>query len=94
MKKKTPAPKFIDTQGPESFEVYGRPSIPSYLATDSKPDSFNGRVHLERYRVTVEKIEEPIEAIHERLREIFAKVKGTRNADAVLAAAKEWGVVL
>lgn len=93
-KTKTPVPKFPDTQGPESFEMYGRPNLGFYLSRESKPDSFNGEVSLERYRVTVEKIEEPLEVLQERLRQIYAEVKGTRRADACLAAAKELGVDL
>ena len=93
-KTKTPVPNFLDIQGPESFEMYGRPHLAGSFDHAAKPDSFNGKVRFERYRVTVEKIEEPLEVLHERLRQIYAEVKGTRRAEAVLEAAKELGVDL
>lgn len=92
--KKIPQPQYPDTQGPESFEMYGRPHLAGSFDHAAKPDSLNGKVRFERYRVTVEKIEEPLEVLHERLRQIYAEVKGSRRAEAVLEAAKELGVEL
>jgi hypothetical protein len=42
----------------------------SVIKSDT-PDSFNGSVHIRKYKVTVEMVDEPIEVIQARIQELW-----------------------
>lgn len=67
-KKKKPAkPEY-----PKVIELFGVPwGIDTLAAGHTEPSYFNGVVTVERYRVTVEKLEEPVEVIQERIRQLW-----------------------
>ena len=60
----------------------------------SEPSCFNGMVRVERYRVTVERIEEPVEVIRERLRAMWATTKNHHHRDPLLRMGKKYGIDL
>lgn len=64
--KRVPAPPPPDRQ---VIETYGRPRIERVQQTE--PDAFNGMVFVERYRVTIEKIEEPVDVLRARLVDLW-----------------------
>lgn len=55
-----------------TIETFRNPD--GYWLTQIKQDevsSFNGRIEIEKYRVTVEKIEEPIEVLQQRIQYLW-----------------------
>lgn len=58
-------PKVIET-----FRQVGSWEINNW--NDKEPSAFNGVVRVEKYRVTIEKVEEPVEVIQQRLEELWA----------------------
>lgn len=64
-KNKNQSPEY-----PKIIETFDPPG--SYdLRSQSEPSAFNGIVRVERFRITIEKIEEPIEVIGERLEKLW-----------------------
>lgn len=61
---------------------------------DDEPAAINGIVRVVRYRVTAERIAEPIEVIHERLRKLWRSTNNHHHYGPLLAAAKEHGLEL
>lgn len=76
----------------ETFQVIG--SYDLHRMTTSEPMCWNGEVKVERYRVTIEKIEEPVEVIHERLRKLWREATNPHHWGPIRAKAKEFGLVL
>jgi len=59
-----------------------------------EPDCFNGIVRVERYRVTVEKIEEPKEVLRERLQKLWRECDNHHHMVPIRKKAEELGVEL
>lgn len=79
---------------PEVLETFMPPHhVISQLKRD-EPACFNGMVHVERYRITVELIEEPKEVIEARLRALMAKATRIDPKREILAEAKRLGIKL
>lgn len=57
---------------------------------DSEPSAFNGWVRVERYRITVEKIEEPIEVIHQRLEQLWLECDNWHHWEPLLNKARQF----
>lgn len=75
---------------PAVFETFGDPSQQIERFLTAKPSIFNGTVSVERYRITIERIEEPEAVLKERLTELIEapghidKYKHVRKAAARL----------
>lgn len=82
------------------FEVYGFPSSLCFEQAKSilgseEPCVFNGNVSVERYRVTIEKIEEPQEVLRERLLTLLSQPGGhVSKREYIRAKAKRLGIEL
>jgi len=61
--------------------------------TSSKPFCHNGRLGIQKYKITIEVIDEPVEVIHGRIRELW-KVKNHHHVGALRAVAKKYGIEL
>ena len=74
-KKKKKAAQTSDaplSKYPLVVEVYGEPYIPHVFERLQPPtDATNGNIRIERYRVIVEKIEEPVEVLRDRLKKLW-----------------------
>ena len=89
MKKKVD--KVVEPEYPKVVETFR--SIGSWEMNrlkESEPSSFNGFVNVEKYRITVEKIEEPIEVITERLEKLWAESDNWHERPPLVAAAKRF----
>jgi hypothetical protein len=64
------------------------------LARHDTPSCFNQTVAIQKYRVTVERIEEPVEVYHERLKKLWHESDNHHNGDALKAAADKLGLEL
>lgn len=87
----TPADTF-----PRSFDFFGAPSwyeMRQY-ASHSEPSCFNGFVRVERYRVTFERVDEPVEVIHARLLALWRASDNHHHIGPLRAKAAEYGLVL
>lgn len=62
--KPSPAPAY-----PKVIETYREPR--QHDLEQTEPSAFNGEVRIRRYRVTVELIEEPIDVLRDRLRQLW-----------------------
>lgn len=83
-----------DRYAPEVLETFMPPHhLISQLKRD-EPACFNGMVQVERYRVTVELIEEPKEVIEARLRALLDKATRNDPKREILAEAKRLGINL
>lgn len=74
---------------PAIFETFGDPEDQIKRLLVEAPTAFNGIVRVERYRVTVERVEEPDDVLKARLHELL-KQKGhiDKNKQVRKAAAK------
>lgn len=84
-------------QWPRIVEVYGDPSWAitghsGLAATHSKPDFVN-ELHIERYRITVEKIDDPPIVVLQRLRGLWRTMRPNPHTwDRVWAYAQTLGL--
>lgn len=76
------------------FETFGNPEDQIQRLLIDAPTVFNGLVRVERYRVTVERIEEPEEVIKERLQELLAQKGHIDKNKQVRKAASRLGIKL
>lgn len=79
---------------PVKFETFGNPEKQIKRLLISEPSCFNGLVRVERYRVTVERIEEPEEVLTARLQELLALPGHIDKNNHVRRAAKKLGIKL
>ena len=59
-----------------------------------EPSCFNGSVRVYKYRVTVERIEEPIEVIRERIKALYRACNNMHHLDTLHKAAANVGIEL
>jgi hypothetical protein len=62
--------------------------------TQTEPSCFNGKVNIDKYIVTFEKIEEPNEILCERLQKIWDKCDNFHHWNPIKAKAKELNYTL
>lgn len=79
---------------PEVLETYRPPHHDIARLKADEPACFNGMVQVQRYRVTVELIEEPLDVLEDRLRGLLAKATRDNSKRDILAEAKRLGIVL
>lgn len=83
-----------DLYAPEVLETFFPPHhIVSGLKRD-EPSCFNGFVHVQRYRVTVELIEEAPEVLEARLRDLLKTTTRSDGKKEIYAEAKRLGIKL
>lgn len=73
-----------------TIETFRNPD--GYWLNQIKQDevsSFNGRIEIEKYRVTVEKIEEPIEVLQQRIQYLWDVCNNHHDAKAIRERAKK-----
>lgn len=58
------------------------------------PQVGNGRVSVERFRITIEKVDEPPEVIHERIRKLWRTTSNHHHYDPLKHAAAKFGLDL
>lgn len=57
-----------------SFETFREPnSFTLHSLEQDKPSAFNGHVEIYKYKVTIERVEEPKEVLCERLQDLWDK---------------------
>jgi hypothetical protein len=62
--------------------------------TKKEPSCFNSQLRIEKYKVTIEKIEEPIEVLQNRLQEIWGNCDNHHHWDVITEKAKELNYTL
>jgi hypothetical protein len=87
MPRKNPSePLVMETFRPPYSEI-------SSLRRD-EPACFNGMVHVQRYRITVELIDEPKEVLQERLEALMAQTTRLNSKKDIELEAKRLGIEL
>lgn len=76
----------------ETFRDIGSYEIGSL--TQKEPSCFNRSVRIEKFRVTIELIDEPKEVIAERLQKLWGESNNHHDHEPLVAAAKKHGVTL
>jgi hypothetical protein len=71
--------------------VTSRDITASMLAT---PDAYNGDVHVRKYKLTVEMIDEPVEVIQARIQELWDNCTNSHNWDSLKHMAARYGMEL
>ncbi|KPK66753.1 MAG: hypothetical protein AMS21_00950 [Gemmatimonas sp. SG8_38_2] len=80
---------------PISFETFKYPGEWALHALkQSEPNCFNGIVSVRKFRITVERIDEPDEVIRERLQKLWDKSNNSHDWGPLRAVAKEFGLKL
>lgn len=59
-------------------------SVDSFIRSRKEPSVFNGMVNVEKFKITIERIEEPDEVIIQRCREMYNKEKNMHNRDSII----------
>lgn len=62
--------------------------------TQREPSCFNGMVRVEKYRVTVEKVQEPVEAIRSRLQKMWEECDNHHHREPLARAGLKYGIDL
>lgn len=81
-------------QWPQVIECIGEPYLPAWQFGGNVPQVGNGRVSVERFRITIEKVDEPPEVIHERIRKLWRTTKNYHHYDPLKRAAAQFGLDL
>jgi hypothetical protein len=64
---------------------------PHDIRIENEPSSFNGFVRVEKYKVTIEKLDEPKQVICERLEKLWIEEKNYHHWTPLENKAKELG---
>lgn len=86
--------KTVKTKKPEYrvvVETFRPPLWEMERDVQKEPSAFNGNVRVEKYRITIEKIEEPIEVIHERLEKLWRECDNWHHWTPLENTAKRFG---
>lgn len=62
--------------------------------THKKPSCFNGIVRVIKYRITIEKIDEPIEIIKDRIQDLWDNCDNMHHRTPLTKTAKKYGLKL
>lgn len=76
------------------LETFGNPEEQIKRLVVEAPTAFNGIVRVERYRVTVERIEEPADVLKARLNELLERKGHIDKNKQVRKAAAKLGIKL
>jgi len=58
------------------------------------PDAYNGDVHVRKYKVTVEMIDEPIEVIQARIQDLWDNCDNSHNWKSLQYMGERYGMTL
>ena len=75
----------------ETFQALGAYEI-GKLRQD--PSCWNRNVSVEKFRITIEKVDEPVEAIHERIKKLWRECENHHHVWPLKSAAAKHGLVL
>jgi len=75
---------------PKVIETFIEPSIYS----QPEPNCINSIVRVTLYRVTIERVEEPIEVIHDRIRKLWRESDNHHDWQPLRQAAARYGLTL
>ncbi len=75
-------------------ETYSDPTWNLKHYESSDPNVFNGKVAIRRYRVTVELVEEPLEVLQARLKDLWEHCTNCHHRDPLRAEARKLGIKL
>lgn len=76
----------------EEIITFRKPKLNDYSdksGVNVKPTSFNGMVNIERYKITIEKLDEPKEIICERLEYLWTHESNFHQYEPLKEKAKE-----
>ena len=76
------------------FETFRKPSWYLLGAPCNEPNAINGRVDVIKWRVIVERVEEPDEVIRERIGELWNKCTNHHQWTSLREVGKHYGMVL
>lgn len=76
----------------KTYETFSEPSEWS-LSIQGNPSTFNGIVRVVRYKITVDPVDEPVEAIHERLEKLWVECDNMHHYEPLKREAKKHGYV-
>lgn len=74
----------------ETFREVG--SYEAHSWTQSEPSAMNRRCRVRKYRVTIELVDEPLEAIQERITQLYIDCDNWHNIGCIVAEAKKYGL--
>lgn len=79
---------------PLVVDVYGEPYMPYVFSRVQPPmEATNGIIQIERYRVRVDRIEEPVEVLRDRLKKLWrTDERNSHHWDAFLREAVRLGM--
>lgn len=80
---------------PRSFETFRK--VGSYEIdnlTQEEPSCFNNMVRVVKYRITVEKVEEPIETIRARIQKLWDERANFHHYQPLIDIGKKYGMRL
>ncbi len=89
---KSKSKKVLPPEYPKVWETFGPPYIPHH--GKEEPSCFNGMVSVERYRVTIEKIDEPREAVAERILKLWKTCDNHHHRGPLQGWAERFGLTL
>lgn len=76
----------------ETFKEFG--SYDVHSLTNNEPSCWNSAVHIKKYRVTIEPIEEPKEVYVERLTKLWRENNNHHHWHPLKGVANEFGIIL
>lgn len=76
----------------ETFQTFGSHEICNM--TRDIPTCFNGMVKIKKYKVTIEPIEESIDAYTKRLQDMWEKCDNHHHVAPIESVAKSLGIIL
>ena len=94
MKKKGAPSESVPVEAwPKVYDCFGEPPVKTWVLP-KEPSSFNGDVKVERFRVTVERVEEPVEVLRERLVKLWRECGNCHHWTPIKAKARKYGLEL
>lgn len=93
MKRKT---KTVEIPDKVSFETFRDPRGSYNIGnmTEKEPSCFNGKVSIRKFKVTIELIDEPVEVIQERIKQLWAKCNNYHHWEPLKDVGKKYGIEL
>jgi hypothetical protein len=80
---------------PRVYEGLGEPCLWGLNHwAGNNPSAFNGIVQVEKFRVTVDRVEEPVEVIRERIAKLWAECENHHHWAPLHAKAAKYGMEL
>ena len=85
--------RMTETDAKRSFETFRQ--IGSFEESNLKsdyPSAFNGIVRVQKYRITIEPVKEPIEVLRARVQKLWDECDNHHHRDPLQSMAKELGM--